>query len=211
MFTGLVEGTAVVSSIRQIGGGIRIKVRPEFDIELQKGDSIAVNGVCLTVVETGDEYAFEVSPETLRSTNFSELKVNSRVNLERSLRLSDRLGGHIVTGHVDGTAVIVGKRREGDYTFYTFETSQDIIRYIVQKGSVAVDGISLTIIAVNGKTFSIAIIPHTLSATNIGDRNVGDKVNIETDIIGKYVERFVHKTGSDDRLMELLREKGFNK
>jgi riboflavin synthase len=209
MFTGLVEGVGVVTSVRKMGGGFKISIRPESKIEFQVGDSVSINGVCLTVVESSKEIAFEVSPETMRSTNFGELKVNDKVNIERALRLTDRLGGHIVTGHVDGTGLITGKRQEGEFTFYTFEAPNEILKYIVRKGSVAVDGISLTIIGLDSKSFSVAIIPHTLAVTNIGDKGIGEKVNIEIDIIGKYVEKFLSGKDTDSNLMELLKEKGF--
>ncbi|MEK7238280.1 MAG: riboflavin synthase [Nitrospirota bacterium] len=209
MFTGLIENIGTVSSIKRAGGGLKISICPESAIELQIGDSVSINGVCLTVVETGRDIAFEVSPETLRNTNLGELKVNDKVNIERALRLSDRLGGHLVTGHIDGIGVTIDKRQEGDYTFYTFETPPKILRYTVKKGSIAVDGISLTVIGLDMKSFTVAIIPHTLTATNIGGKGIGDKVNLEVDIIGKYVEKFVSKQNNDPSLMELLKEKGF--
>ncbi|MEK7822851.1 MAG: riboflavin synthase, partial [Nitrospirota bacterium] len=136
-------------------------------------------------------------------------KVNDKVNIERALRLSDRLGGHLVTGHIDSIGVIIDKRQEGEYTFYTFEAPPEILKYTVKKGSIAVDGISLTVIGLDMKSFTVAIIPHTLTATNIGSKGIGDKVNLEVDIIGKYVEKFVSKQNNDPSLMELLKEKGF--
>ena len=209
MFTGLIENIGTVSSIKRAGGGLKISIYPESVIELQIGDSVSINGACLTVVETGKNIAFEVSPETLRNTNLGELKVNDKVNMERALRLSDRLGGHLVTGHIDSIGVIIDKRQEGDYTFYTFEAPPEILKYTVKKGSIAVDGISLTVIGFDMKSFTVAIIPHTLTATNIGSKGIGDKVNLEVDIIGKYVEKFVSKQNNDPSLMELLKEKGF--
>ena len=209
MFTGLIENVGTVSSIMKSGGGIRLEIVPQSAIELQIGDSISINGVCLTVVEFGKNIVFEISPETLRSTNLGELRVNDRVNLERALRLSDRLGGHLVAGHVDGVGKIVNKRQEGGYTFYTFEASAGILKYTVQKGSIAVDGISLTVTGLDTRSFTVAIIPHTLAATNIGSKGIGDKVNLEVDIIGKYVEKFMRRSNSDDNLISLLKEKGF--
>ena len=209
MFTGLIENIGTVSSIKRAGGGLKISICPESAIALQIGDSVSINGACLTVVETGKNIAFEVSPETLRNTNLGELKVNDKVNMERALRLSDRLGGHLVTGHIDSIGVIIDKRQEGEYTFYTFEAPPEILKYTVKKGSIAVDGISLTVIGLDMKSFTIAIIPHTLTATNIGSKGIGDKVNLEVDIIGKYVEKFVSKQNNDPSLMELLKEKGF--
>ena len=209
MFTGLIENIGTVSSIKRAGGGLKISIYPESVIELQIGDSVSINGACLTVVETGRDIAFEISPETLRNTNLGELRVNDKVNIERALRLSDRLGGHLVTGHIDSIGVIIDKRQEGEYTFYTFEAPPEILKYTVKKGSIAVDGISLTVIGLDMKSFTVAIIPHTLTATNIGSKGIGDKVNLEVDIIGKYVEKFVSKQNNDPGLMELLEEKGF--
>jgi riboflavin synthase len=210
MFTGLIEGVGTVSSLRGGKGGLKISVRPHIDMELRVGDSLAVNGVCLTVVTTGREIAFEVSPETIRSTNLGELKTNDRLNLERPLKLADRLGGHVVTGHVDGIGIITDKKKEGEYTLYTFEVSREILNYVVKKGSIAVDGMSLTVTGLNNSSFSVAIIPHTLHATNIGDKGIGSRVNIEVDIIGKYVEKFMTTQNSDRGLKELLKEKGFS-
>ncbi len=209
MFTGLIENVGSITSVRKTGGGIKLTLRPDSDMELQTGDSVSVNGVCLTTIESGKDIAFEISPETMGSTNLGELKTNDKVNIERALRLTDRLGGHMVTGHVDGTGSIIGKKPAGEYTFYTFEAPAEILKYIVTKGSVAVDGISLTVIGLDSRSFSVAIIPHTLTATNIGDRGIGDKVNLEVDIIGKYVEKFMNRQNTDVKLMELLKESGF--
>ncbi len=212
MFTGLVETLGKIALVKTTGNGIRLSVKPLSNFELLKGDSISVNGVCLTVAEITSptrDIVFDVSPETIRSTNLGELKVREHVNLERALRLSDRLGGHIVTGHIDGTGIISDKKQVGEYTFYTFECSPEILKYIVKKGSIAVDGISLTVIDLDSRSFSVAIIPHTLAATNIGGKGMGDKVNLEADIIGKYVEKFLLKKDRDTTLMALLEEKGF--
>lgn len=210
MFTGLIENTGTVTSLKKKGGGILLTVRPASIMEIHIGDSVSVNGVCLTTIENGKETSFEVSPETMRSTNLGQLKVNDMVNLERALRLTDRLGGHIVTGHVDGVGTVIGKKLSGEYTFYTFEAPQDILRYTVLKGSVAVDGISLTVVGLNHKSFSVAVIPHTFTVTNIGDKDVGGRVNLEADIIGKYIEKFMTNKNTDGKLMELLKEKGFS-
>ncbi len=212
MFTGLVETLGSVTALEKADNGIRLSVKPMTDYELKTGDSVSVNGVCLTVTDTGKSApAFDVSPETLRSTNLGELRVGNKVNLERALRLSDRLGGHVVTGHVDGVGTILEKRQAGEYTFYTFEAPAAISRYIVKKGSIAIDGISLTVVDIERRGFSVAIIPHTLKATNIGGKNVGDRVNLEADILGKYVEKFLGRNDNDKNLMELLKEGGFAK
>jgi riboflavin synthase len=145
----------------------------------------------------------------MKSTNLGELTINDTVNLERALRLSDRLGGHIVTGHVDGVGTIIDKRPAGEYTFYTFKAPPEILRYTVHKGSVTVDGISLTVTGLDAKSFSVAIIPHTLTATTLGRKGIGDRVNLEADIIGKYIEKLMNKDDTDKKLKELLREGGF--
>lgn len=209
MFTGLVETKEAVSSVTNTGNGVRLSVTQQADFDLQLGESVSVNGVCLTVIKHKGEISFDVSPETLKSTNIGELKVGDKVNLERALKLSDRLGGHLVTGHVDGTGTIREKKLSGEYTFYTFDPSEEILKYIVQKGSIAVDGISLTVVGLDNRSFSVAIIPHTLTATNIGDKGMGDRVNLEVDIIGKYVEKFVSGKESVSGLANMLKEKGF--
>jgi riboflavin synthase len=216
MFTGLIETLGKVISVEKTGNGIRLSLKPLSDFEVQLGDSISVNGVCLTVTNGVSKYApenseliFDISPETIRSTNFGELSISDKVNLERALRLSDRLGGHMVTGHVDGVCTISDKRPSGEYTFYKFESSDNILKYVVKKGSIAVDGVSLTVIEVDNRSFSVAIIPHTLKATNIGDKRIGYKVNVEVDIIGKYVEKFLTRKDTDNGLMELLKKEGF--
>ncbi len=209
MFTGLVEILGRITSFKNTGNGIRLSLKPMSEYSVQIGDSISINGVCLTVTQHNGDISFDVSPETMRSTNLGDLKVNSKVNLERALRLSDRLGGHIVTGHVDDTGTITNKKTVGEYTFYTFGASAEILKYVVQKGSVAIDGISLTVVELDNRSFSIAIIPHTLTATILGDKGVGDKVNLEVDIIGKYVEKLLGKKNSGSGLMDLLKQEGF--
>jgi riboflavin synthase len=209
MFTGLVETLGAITSLTHTGSGIRLSLKPLSDYEVQIGDSISINGVCLTVTKHNGDISFDVSPETMKSTNLGELQVGDKVNLERALRLSDRLGGHIVTGHVDNTGRIISRKPVGEYTFYTFESPPEILKYVVKKGSIAIDGISLTVNDLDSRSFSVAIIPHTLTATNLGGKNVGDKVNLEVDIIGKYVEKLLGKEGSGSSLMTLLKEEGF--
>ena len=209
MFTGLIEILGTVTSVRSTGNGIRLALKPSNDYEVQLGDSISINGVCLTVTSFSGELSFDVSPETMKSTNLGELRVGDRVNLERALRLADRLGGHIVTGHVDDIGKIINRKTVGEYTFYVFEASAEILKYIVRKGSVAIDGISLTVVEIDERSFSVAIIPHTLTATIIGGKRAGDKVNLEVDIIGKYVEKLLGKKDPGPGLMELLKQEGF--
>ena len=170
MFTGIIETPGIITSLDTTASGLRLSVRPLSALDLRTGDSVSVNGVCLTATTEKEPLLFDVSPETMRSTNLGELKINEKVNLERALRLSDRLGGHIVSGHVDATGLIRGRKEAGDYTFYTFGASQDILRYIVKKGSVAIDGISLTVTDLDQQSFSVAIIPHTMTVTNLGEK-----------------------------------------
>jgi riboflavin synthase len=209
MFTGLIETPGIIKSLEKTANGMKLSVKPLSGIELRIGDSISVNGVCLTTTSDKELIMFDISPETVQSTSLGELKINEKVNLERALRLSDRLGGHMVTGHVDAVGLIRDRKGVGEYTFYTIEASKDILRYIVKKGSVAIDGISLTVTGLDRQSFSVAIIPHTMTATNIGEKRVGDKVNIEVDIIGKYVEKFMQKDATGSDLAGLLKEKGF--
>lgn len=209
MFTGLIETPGIIKSLKKTKSGMRLSIRPVSEIELQIGDSISVNGVCLTAISDKEDILFDISPETMQSTNLGELKINEKVNLERALRLSDRLGGHMVTGHVDAVGLIRDRKEVGEYTFYTFGAPPEILRYIVKKGSVAIDGISLTVTGLDQQSFSVAIIPHTMTATNIGNKRSGDKVNIEVDIIGKYVEKFIRTEDTNSNLASLLKEKGF--
>ncbi len=193
MFTGIVLGKGRITAMRRVGRGVELTVAPDFTIDdPQEGESIAVNGVCLTAREIGAEkFVADVSPESLSRTNLGALSVGATVNLERALRLSDRLGGHLVSGHVDGTARITSRRPEGDYTVFSFTVPAGLDRYLIEKGSVTVDGISLTVNSCDKTSFSVAIIPHTLSVTILGDKQVGDRVNIEVDLIGKYVEKML--------------------
>lgn len=164
--------------------------------DAQIGDSIAVNGICLTVTDLGsDFFTADVMHETLRRTAFSRLSPGSRVNLERAMAANGRFGGHIVAGHIDGVGRITDIRRDDNAVWFTIAAGPGIMRYIVEKGSIAVDGISLTVASVTGGSFSVSTIPETMSRTALRERRKGDKVNLETDIIGKYVERFVTPAG----------------
>ncbi|MGH7831725.1 MAG: riboflavin synthase [Candidatus Binatia bacterium] len=193
MFTGLIEDVGKVHSrqIRKGSGRLILSTRLPLR-EVAIGSSVAVNGACLTVVEKRQgRFAVDVSPETLRRTNLKDTAPGSLVNLERPLRLNDRLGGHFVTGHVDGTGVIEEIERQKQFTFIVCRIPASLSPLLVPKGSIALDGISLTINDSEKRCFSVAIIPFTLDHTNLQQRRVGDKVNIEADIIGKYVRRFL--------------------
>ena len=192
MFTGIVEEIGTVTAIRKTGNAIRLGIRTgiTFD-DLKTGDSLCVNGVCLTVTSLqNNKVVFaDVSPETIRKTEFSQLKTNSKVNLERAMLNNGRFGGHFVTGHIDGTATLLKNTREDNSFIYTFSCSKEITDGIVKKGSITVNGISLTIADFTDTSFSVAIIPHTIQNTNLQFLKTGDSVNIECDILGKYIRR----------------------
>ena len=193
MFTGLVEGTGIVERLLTSGVGARLTVNAPFLTGgAQLGDSISVNGACLTVVEMrGSMFTFDVSLETLSSTTLGGLARGERGNLERALRLTDRLGGHLVTGHVDGKGRLVKREPSGSSVVLSIEVGAGLIPYLVAKGSVALDGISLTVNRCRGKVFELNIIPHTFEKTTLNQKKVGDELNIETDLIGKYVARLL--------------------
>jgi riboflavin synthase len=195
MFTGIIEGLGTISGIRDAGQGKHVTINADFRLEQTKiGDSIAVNGACLTVVKLdGKKFETDVAPETLAKTIFKDAKIGNRINLERALRLSDRLDGHLVSGHIDGTGTILSKKPVGNAIIVTIGVPASLCRYMIPKGSVAVDGISLTINKCSNDNFEVSIIPHTAHLTTIGLKKTGDAVNIETDMVGKYIERFIQK------------------
>ncbi len=195
MFTGLVEALGSVTALAAAGAGRELTVRaPQVAGELALGESVAVNGACLTVVARDEHtFRFEVGPETLARTNLGELKAGDRVNLERSLRVSDRLGGHLVQGHIDGVGQVAERLTEGEWVKVWFRCPPGLAAQMVPKGSVAVDGVSLTLVDVGPDRFSVALIPHTLANTTLGLKGPGAAVNLETDLLGKYVWKFLRQ------------------
>jgi riboflavin synthase len=198
MFTGLVEALGHVRQTHEEHSGRRLTIHwRALDAPLSVGESVAVNGCCLTVVASeGERFEVQAGPETLARTNLGRLQVDSTVNLERSLRVGDRLGGHFVQGHVDTTATLTERRREGDWQFLRFRIDPAWSELLVEKGSIAVDGVSLTLVDVRPDSFSVMLIPHTLEVTTLGRIASGDPVNIETDILAKHVRRLLEARDS---------------
>jgi riboflavin synthase len=191
VFTGIVEEVGVVAKINDIGMTVRATKVTE---DLKLGDSIAVNGACLTAVSFDrTEFSVDLSPETMRRTSLDQLSVGGPVNLERALLASDRMGGHIMQGHVDGTGRVMSTKRDGDSTVFRIRVPKRLQRYIVEKGFVAVDGISLTVVKRGASSFTLAVIPYTLKNTNLASLSVGDRVNLEADILAKYVESLLDR------------------
>lgn len=195
MFTGLIEDVGVITSLRQSNGSAVLTVETRLPLrKMALGASIAVNGACLTVVKKAKgSFTVDVSPETLKRTSLASAVTGTLVNLEQPMQLQERLGGHLVTGHVDGVGTIAAIQKQGDFTVFKFRVPAALGELLVSKGSVAVDGISLTVNECRRDGFSVAIIPFTLAHTNLRARRLGDKVNIETDLIGKYVRSFMPK------------------
>jgi riboflavin synthase len=191
VFTGLVQSLGTVRQVTAEGPGARLTLAdPSIASGARTGDSIAINGCCLTVIDVaGDQLAFEAGPETLRRTNLGRLRAGDRVNLEASLKVGDSLGGHWVTGHIDAVGTLEAREDQADWSTMWFRTPRELTRQMASKGSVAVDGVSLTLVDVEADRFSVALIPHTLKVTTLGLRQVGDEVNLETDLLAKYVER----------------------
>lgn len=220
MFTGIIEGLGTITEIRPSGRGKRLLIDADFPLDQTKiGDSIAVSGACVTVIIiAGRRFEVDISPETLAKTTFGMAKIGDRVNLERALRLSDRIDGHLVSGHVDGIGIIKGKKIAGNAIVIDIGIPASFSRYMIQKGSVAVDGISLTINNCGQNGFDVSIIPHTAKFTTMGIKKTGDHVNIETDMIGKYIENFIvekpannikKETGQPSVDMQFLTKAGF--
>ena len=218
MFTGIIEGLGTVTSVRSAGQGKRLTIAADFDLaDTKVGDSISVSGACLTAVAIARrQFDVDVSPETLAKSTLGSMRVGERVNLERALRLSDRIDGHLVSGHTDGTGVIDSREVSGNAIIVTVGVPEALTRYMIIKGSVAVDGVSLTINHLAAGRFSVSIIPHTAALTTIGLKQKGAPVNIETDMIGKYVEKFISRKHSAEApqggvTMEMLAKKGYIK
>ena len=220
MFTGIIEGVGTLSGIRPAGQGKCLTIDADYTLDQTRiGDSIAVNGACLTVVKVNfKRFEVDLSPETLEVSTFERAKPGDRVNLERAMRLSDRIDGHLVLGHVDGIGVIKERKTVGNAVMVTIGVPEALARYMIHKGSIAIDGISLTINACEPKRITVSIIPYTAKKTTIGMKQKGDSVNIETDMIGKYVERFAQagslpineKTNKSPGIdMEFLAKSGF--
>ncbi|MCB2290074.1 riboflavin synthase [Clostridium sp. CS001] len=215
MFTGLIEEIGEIKSIEKAAKSARITIKSQRVLkDIKLGDSICTNGVCLTVTEfTSNTFSVDVMAETVRSSNLGKLKPGSKVNLERALRLSDRLGGHIVSGHIDGIGTIVDLEREENATWVSVETTKNILRYIVHKGSITIDGISLTVAYVDDNIFKVSIIPHTKDETTLVIKKIGDKVNLESDMMAKYVEKLLKYDESVEEKkpmgMDFLKENGF--
>ncbi len=197
MFTGLVEGMGRIAALTPEGPGLRLDVVPPTEMlaaddRCRLGESVAINGCCLTLVAyDNDVWSFQAGTETLSKTNLGHLRIGDPVNLERALPANGRLGGHFVQGHVDGVGTVAAINRDGDWITMTFGLPEALAAQLVPKGSITVDGVSLTVVTVTASTFSIALIPHTLAVTTLGVRQVGDVVNLETDILGKYVRQFM--------------------
>ncbi len=210
MFTGIIQEIGI---LRRISPGeackLRIGAKKTLDgIEL--GDSVCVDGACLTVVDfDGDGFVADAMPETVEKTTLKLLREGSRLNLEPSLKVGSKLGGHWVTGHVDGTGKILSKKRVGNAVEYEISISPELSRHLVSKGSVAIDGISLTLIDCRAESFSVGVIPHTFKETTLGDKGVGEFVNLETDVIGKYVYKYTGGASEGNVTEKLLRESGF--
>ncbi len=202
MFTGIIEGTGKLLAKRNAGGGVVFDLQADFDLtDPEEGESIAVNGVCLTAYNIeGRKFSVDVSPESLSRTILGRISVGGTVNMERALQLTDRLGGHIVSGHVDCVATVRERQPKGDFTLFSFGFPKEFSRYVIEKGSITINGVSLTVNSCTMETFDVSIIPHTLQVTTLGALTRGSEVNIEVDIIGKYVEKMLlpRESGNTD-------------
>ena len=197
MFTGLIESVGEVAEVRPVESGFRIRIRTSVAADLREGESVAVNGVCLTALNPrSDEWQAEIGPETARVTSLGGLKPGSLVNLERAMRADGRFGGHLVLGHADGTGTVQTIRPDADFTWLTVGFPEPLAPYLIHRGSIAVDGISLTVAGLTRSSFDIQIVPFTWQHTNLKTLRVGDRVNLECDMVGKYVLRAVDVMGT---------------
>ncbi|HKL00440.1 MAG TPA: riboflavin synthase [Desulfotignum sp.] len=218
MFTGIIESLGTIEQVRSQGAGKMLHIRCDLDLSHTKiGDSIAVNGACLTAVRLGKhDFFVDMAPETVFRTTFKTAKPGMRVNIERAMQLSARIDGHLVSGHIDGTGTITALEKNSNAVVLTIAVDRSLAGEMIEKGSVAVDGISLTINQCSDTDFWVSIIPHTAGLTTIGIKHIGDQVNIETDMLGKYVRKFLRQTpamhtstGKSDISMALLAKNGF--
>lgn len=220
MFTGIIESFGTIEQIESTGEGKVLSISCDLDLsETKIGDSIAVNGACLTAVSLGKhQFKVDMAPETVERTTFKQMSVGTRVNIERALRLSDRIDGHLVSGHIDGTGIISSIQKKSNAVIINVQVDSKLGSDMIEKGSVAIEGISLTINQCSDTDFQVSIIPHTAAITTIGLKKVGDTVNIETDMIGKYVKKILQgrssandafSSGKKDISMELLAKNGF--
>ncbi len=193
MFTGIIQGLGTLFEKRPAGGGMIFGIQADFHLEdPEEGESIAVNGACLTARNIqGNRFYVDVSPESINRTGLGALQAGSRVNLERALRLSDRLGGHMVSGHVDALGRVEQRQSKGDFTLFTFSLDPSLTKYVIEKGSITINGVSLTVNSCQRGQFAVSIIPHTLASTTLGQLKEGDRVNIEVDMSGTYVEKLL--------------------
>jgi riboflavin synthase len=212
MFTGLIEESGTIENISKFGDGLRFKIKAGKVLEDTKvDDSISINGVCLTVVEKSKNYfTVEAVEETLKKTTLGNLKVGEKINLERSIKLSDRLGGHLVQGHVDGIGKIVGRKKLKSSVILNIEIPSQLAKYMIDRGSIAIDGISLTIVKTENNLMTLSIIPHTLELTTLSWKKEGDTVNIEVDLIAKYVEKLLDGESKENKItIEWLKKRGY--
>lgn len=211
MFTGIIEEIGEVKTISKFNNALKIKISAKKILEdIKIGDSISTNGVCLTVTDfTKSDFVVDAVEETVKSTNLLNLKIKDKLNLERALTLSSRLGGHIVQGHIDSIGEIINIRKKDLSTIYEIKVSNSILDLIVTKGSITLNGVSLTVSKVNKNSFEISVIPETIKKTNIANINIKDKVNLETDIIGRYIQKLIYKENENNISLKFLVENGF--
>ncbi|MBO9129779.1 riboflavin synthase [Bacillus sp. 165] len=211
MFTGIIEEMGTIQHINQTGQAIVLHIAAKTILaDVHLGDSIAVNGVCLTVTSfTSSSFTVDVMPETVKATSLQSLKQGSTVNLERAMSANGRFGGHFVSGHVDGVGTIIQKKQQHNAVYYKIQLPKSLLHYCIYKGSIAIDGTSLTIFGTDESSITISLIPHTMEGSVIGTKNVGDIVNIECDMVGKYIEHFVKKQPSSSITEGFLSEHGF--